>query len=202
MDTLRYILALFVVIGLPPGITWWYMVHPFVGFWRRMGATVTMTVMGVFMAASVVGLYLIREPLVGADLGLSLPRSIAGIGMGIAGFTIAIKRRKYLTNRILAGVPEVHADEDKRGELLNQGPYAIVRHPRYMEVALITVGYAAVANYVGSWIVALLTLPAIHLVVLLEEKELVGRFGDAYREYAEKVPRYIPKSWPAGLREP
>jgi protein-S-isoprenylcysteine O-methyltransferase Ste14 len=197
VDTLRYILALFVVIGLPPGIMWWYIVHPFVGFWRWMGATVTMTVMGVFMAASIVGLYLIREPLVGADLGLSLPWSITGIWMGIAGFTIAMKRRKYLTNRILAGVPEVHADEAKRGELLTEGPYAIVRHPRYMEVALITVGYAAVANHVGSWIVALLTLPAIHLVVLLEEKELVGRFGDAYRGYAEKVPRYIPKSWPA-----
>jgi protein-S-isoprenylcysteine O-methyltransferase Ste14 len=33
----------------------------------------------------------------------------------------------------------------------------------------------------------------IHLVVILEERELVDRFGDAYRKYAARVPRYFPR---------
>ena len=35
-------------------------------------------------------------------------------------------------------------------------------------------------------------LPAVHLIVLLEERELGRRFGAAYDEYAARVPRYLP----------
>jgi len=33
----------------------------------------------------------------------------------------------------------------------------------------------------------------LHTVVLLEERELEERFGDAWREYAARVPRYLPR---------
>ena len=36
-------------------------------------------------------------------------------------------------------------------------------------------------------------VPILHLVVLLEERELLERFGDAYRDYAGRVPRYVPR---------
>lgn len=106
---------------------------------------------------------------------------------------VSRKRRKFLTASILAGVPEVRMDEGKRGELLDQGPYAVIRHPRYVEIVLATLGYAAVSNYTGSWVVAAFAFPLLHLVVLLEERELRDRFGDAYREYCGRVPRYIPR---------
>jgi protein-S-isoprenylcysteine O-methyltransferase Ste14 len=103
------------------------------------------------------------------------------------------KRKKYLSMRILAGVPEVEADPEKRGQLLREGPYAVIRHPRYAEIVFATFGYAALANYLGCWILAVLTLPVLHLVVLMEERELRDRFGEAYREYAARVPRYLPR---------
>ena len=56
-----------------------------------------------------------------------------------------------------------------------------------------TLAYAAFANHVGSWLVALATIPTVHLIVLLEERELIERFGDRYRQYAAEVPRYLPK---------
>jgi len=193
VNTFRYILGVLLVVGLPPGVVWWFVVHPFVGFWRKVGVRGTMTVMTLFFVVSVAGLVMIRDALLGPDLGSQWPLVVLGATLAAIAIFIGLKRKKYLTMRILAGVPEVETDVEKRGKLLDEGPYALVRHPRYVEITLFTFGYAAIANHVGCWIVAILTVPVIHFVVILEERELVDRFGDAYREYAARVPRYFPR---------
>ena len=193
MDTFRYIVGVLLVVGLPPGVLWWFVLHPFVGFWRRLGVRLAMIVLGLFLLASVLALATIRDSLLGADLGLSRPLFAVGIVLMVFAALIGLKRRKHLTVRILAGVPEVQSDPEKRGRLLQEGPYAVVRHPRYVEVVLATFAYAAIANYVGCWIMVIAMVPLLHLVVVLEERELVERFGAAYRDYATRVPRYIPR---------
>jgi len=193
VNTFRYLLAVLLMVGLPPGLAWWFVVHPFVGLWRKVGVRGTMIVMTLFFAASVVGLVMIRDALVGRDLGLRWPLVVLGVALAAAAIFIAVKRKKYLTLRIIVGVPEVETDAEKRGKLLVEGPYALIRHPRYVEITLATFAYAAIANYVGCWILAILTIPVIHVVVILEERELTDRFGDAYREYATRVPRYFPR---------
>ena len=193
MDMLRYVLAVFIVVGVPPGLGWWFVVHPFVDGWRRVGAGLTLTIVSILLLAAVVGLFQLRDLLVGPDLGLQWPLVGLGIVLIIASLYVQQRRRKHLTMKILIGLPEVQADVAKRGQLITEGPYAIVRHPRYIEFVLGAFGYAAIANYLGAWIVAVLTLPILHLVVLMEERELTQRFGDAYRQYASCVPRYLPK---------
>ena len=193
MNTFRYIVGVLLVVGLPPGVVWWFLLHPFVSFWRRLGVRLTMIVLGLFLVAGVLALASIRDLLLGADLGLSWPLVGLGIALMVLAALIGLKRRKYLTIRILAGIPEVEAEPEKRGSLLEEGPYAVIRHPRYVEVVLATFAYAAIANYVGCWIVVIAMVPLLHLVVVLEERELVERFGEAYRDYAARVPRYIPR---------
>jgi protein-S-isoprenylcysteine O-methyltransferase Ste14 len=56
--------------------------------------------------------------------------------------------------------------------------------------------YALFANYLGAYIVVVLSLPLIHFVVRLEERELRERFGTAYEEYYRRVPRFVPKPRP------
>jgi LPXTG-motif cell wall-anchored protein len=193
VDTFRYIVGVLLVVGLPPGVAWWFLLHPFVGFWRRLGARLTMTVMGLFFLVSVLGLVAIRDSLLGADLGLSWWLIAIGIVLMVLAALISLKRRRHLTIRILVGLPEVEAAPEKRGRLLEEGPYAVIRHPRYVEVVLVTFAYAAIANHVGCWIIAIAAVALLHFVVLLEERELVERFGKAYRDYAARVPRYIPR---------
>ena len=53
--------------------------------------------------------------------------------------------------------------------------------------------YACVANFSGTWALTLMSLPGLHLVVLLEESELRDRFGAQYVEYCRRVPRWIPQ---------
>ena len=55
-----------------------------------------------------------------------------------------------------------------------------------MAVALFT-------NYLAIYVLALAIIPALYLVVVLEEKELRDRFGLEYAAYSERVPRFIPR---------
>ena len=191
MSTARYVIAVLLVISLPPAIVWWYVIHPFVGFWRKIGKPITYTVMTVLFLGSVVGLFAVRDTLVLTDLGTSWIMVGVAAVLIIPAIWLAILRAKYLSFGILAGVPELDAD-GSGGKLLNQGIYAVIRHPRYVEIALGTLAYAAFANYLGGYILALLTIPGIHAVVVIEEKELAERFGEEYEAYRASVPRYIP----------
>lgn len=191
MSDVRYFMGLLVVMFLPPGIGWWYLVHPFVGFWRRVGVVGTMTSVTVFTVGGAGLLYLARDVLMGVDLGTHRGMvTLAALAMAPA-MWIALRRRRHLTFRILAGVPELDPS-GRGGELLTEGPYAVVRHPRYVEVALGTLAYAFLANWSGPYVVTALALPALHGIVLLEERELRARFAEAYEEYAARVPRYLP----------
>lgn len=191
VDAARYVLSVLTVITLPPALIWWYLVHPFVGFWRRVGPAGTIVTMIVLFLVGMAGLFAVRDLLVGRDLGFSWLLTCGAVVLVAASVTIAVRRRRHLTTRILAGVPELEGGGG--GELLTDGIYGVVRHPRYVEVALGTLGYALFANYVGVYVVALLTLPTLHGIVLLEERELEDRFGQAYRDYAARVPRYLPR---------
>jgi protein-S-isoprenylcysteine O-methyltransferase Ste14 len=192
MTTARYIIAVLLVISLPPAMAWWFVIHPFVGFWRRVGKTITYTVMTVLFLGGVAGLFAIRDALVLADLGTNWIMVGVAAVLIIPAIWLAIARTKYLSFAILVGVPELDAD-GSGGKLLNEGIYAVIRHPRYIEIVLGTLAYAAFANYLGGYVIALLTIPAIHAIVGIEEKELAVRFGEQYDAYRSSVPRYIPR---------
>jgi protein-S-isoprenylcysteine O-methyltransferase Ste14 len=133
-----------------------------------------------------------RSLLLGADLGTSWPLvALAAIWVTLAG-SIARHRIKLLRFSILVGTPEL-SPAAYPGRLLTEGIYARIRHPRYVEVTMWVLGYALLANYTGTYLLWLLGLPTLHLVVLLEERELRQRFGADYDEYARRVPRYLPR---------
>lgn len=192
MDQFRYFLGVLLVVTVPPAVVWWFVVHPFVNFWRRMGAKWALIVVSTLMVASMVGLWFLRRPLVGRDLGAHWFLVAPGVALLLVSFYLGLRRRKQLTTKILSGVPELQED-GKGGELLTEGLYARIRHPRYVEVTAGVLGYAALANHLGAWIVTGIMIPTLHLVVLLEERELARRFGAEYEAYRGRVPRYVPR---------
>jgi protein-S-isoprenylcysteine O-methyltransferase Ste14 len=198
MDTVRYVFGCLVVITLPPGVAWWFVIHPFADFWRRVGGRVTISIGMMLLVLSMVPLYWIRDTLLILDLGPSWFMAAVGAVALVGAWWIAIKRKKYLTLRILIGLPELE-EGGKGGTLLTEGPYSLSRNPRYLEMILGVFGYTAFSNYVGAYIVALLTVPAIHLIVIMEEAELRERFGAEYEDYLARVPRYLPP-WGSWLR--
>ena len=192
MDTARYIFGVMVVTFLPPAMVWWFLVHPFIDFWRRRGAGLTLSVTTVVTAGGILALMTVRDSLLMTDFGTSGVATALAVLLIIPASYIAIRRRKLLTFRILAGVPELK-NEAQPGAMLSRGIYAKIRHPRYVEIILGTFAYALFANYLGSYLIALATIPVVHIIVLFEERELIARFGTAYEEYAARVPRYVPR---------
>lgn len=79
-------------------------------------------------------------------------------------------------------------------ELNTTGPYSLVRNPLYVGRII---NYTGIAMLSGSWvfgaIVLLLSILIYERVSVYEEEFLIGKFGDAHREWADRVPMLWPK---------
>ena len=192
MDKIRYAVALLVLLTYPPALLLWLGIHPWARHWRRLGMAAAYAILALPASALVYGLYALRKTLIGRDFGTSwFLVGLSVVCLAAAGW-IAKQRLKHLTFEMLAGRPELSAAAYP-GRMLTEGIYARMRHPRYVEVTLWVLGYALLANHLGTYVLWLISLPTIHLVTVLEERELRQRFGAAYDAYARKVPRYLPR---------
>jgi len=82
---------------------------------------------------------------------------------------------------------------ERLGPLVASGPFARLRNPLYVGNIALWVGFALTARLVwlAPVILALLALE-YHAIVRWEEMLLESRLGQAYRDYAARVPRWIP----------
>lgn len=78
------------------------------------------------------------------------------------------------------------------------GLYRHIRHPIYLSWAIIF--WATPEMSVGHLLFAAVSTAYMGLAVLVEERDLVHQFGDAYRRYQETTPRYLPRLVRAGGR--
>jgi protein-S-isoprenylcysteine O-methyltransferase Ste14 len=81
--------------------------------------------------------------------------------------------------------------------LVVRGPYRFVRNPMISGVIFVLFGEALVllSRPHAIWAVAFLALNLIY-IPLVEEPQLVRRFGDPYREYRKHVRRFWPRLRP------
>ena len=138
-------------------------------------------------------LFQFRVALLGADLGTNwVLIAIASVCYGVT-IWLEFQYRKNLSIATLVGVSELQSAEKQNGKLLTDGIYRVVRHPRYLSAGIGVIANAIIINYVGLYILILLLFSAGYVMLLLEERELVERFGEEYRRYQREVPRIIPR---------
>ncbi|MHC4597776.1 MAG: methyltransferase family protein [Planctomycetota bacterium] len=90
--------------------------------------------------------------------------------------------------------PKSRAEGKRRADrLITEGPYGLTRNPLYVANLVITAGILLAAN---RWIL-LLALPLgflyYTLVILAEEEFLAAEFGEAFRTFRRRVPRFFPR---------
>jgi len=193
MDTIRYVVGVIFLLSLPPGFFLWFAIHPFARHWRKIGAFWTYAVLTPPCLLIMGAFYVARESLLSTDLGTSYLSITLAVVLAVGSAAIALKRKRHLSFGILSGVPEL-SQKQYPGKLLTEGIYGTIRHPRYVEVTLAIFAYASFVNYLGCYVAALLSLPVLYLIVVLEERELRERFGAEYEDYCRRVPRFFPRS--------
>jgi protein-S-isoprenylcysteine O-methyltransferase Ste14 len=111
------------------------------------------------------------------------PTSLA-IGTAIAAFGLAL--RAWACGHIR-----------KVAALDTSGPYAYTRNPLYLGTFIMAVGFSIAAGVWWLAVLAALFYLSIYLPVMnVEAEELESYLKEEFREYAEAVPLFIPRTSP------
>lgn len=79
-------------------------------------------------------------------------------------------------------------------ELITSGPYRLIRHPTYLAFPLLHISLFLMTSNIAILIAGLvMSIYVNHIRIGYEEKLLLERFGDRYRDYMAKTGRYLPK---------
>lgn len=191
-DGVRYVLALLVVVFTPGAFLYWIVIHPFVSFWRRAGHRLALAAAFSVLIATTWAMWAVRHPLLAVDFGANLLTAVPGVVLLAAAVAMRRVVSRQLKASTLMGLPEL-APERYESRLLDEGIYARVRHPRYAQVLIAVAGYALISNYLAAYGVLAFVLLMFAVLIPLEERELVRRFGPAYEDYRRRVPALVPR---------
>ena len=110
-----------------------------------------------------------------------------GLAFCIAGTALACRAR-HLLGRNWSGTVQLKADH----ELIEAGPYRLIRHPIYTGLLLLFFGNAImVGDWRGLFVVAFV-FASFWYKLRLEERWLGEQFGTRYADYLKKTKALIP----------
>lgn len=81
--------------------------------------------------------------------------------------------------------------DSKSHRLQTKGVYSISRHPFYMGFLLILISSVLFVPNIFNIILLAVSWLFHHFIMIKEEEFLTTKYGDEYKEYSEKVNRYI-----------
>ncbi|MCX6262550.1 MAG: isoprenylcysteine carboxylmethyltransferase family protein [Bacteroidia bacterium] len=100
--------------------------------------------------------------------------------VGLAGFLL-LKRRGKSTGNF-----------ENTTILIKSGVYSLTRHPLYFSLILLGTGVMMKDPDLPALILGVINLIAVYLTAMTEEKEMVEKFGEPYREYMKETKMFIP----------
>jgi protein-S-isoprenylcysteine O-methyltransferase Ste14 len=119
------------------------------------------------------------------------PESMAlewmGVALTVAGIAFAVWARVFI-GRNWSGTVTVK----EQHELIQSGPYAIVRHPIYSGFLLAYLGTAIIEGQVRGLAGFALVLWGWGIKLRLEETFMTAQFGNAYSDYKKRVKALVP----------
>jgi protein-S-isoprenylcysteine O-methyltransferase Ste14 len=94
-----------------------------------------------------------------------------------------------------AGMKIVFGEVREKPAVINKGPFRFVRHPIYLSEILFYFGLLWFRASLAAFIIWIFAIIFFVYISRHEEKLLLARFGDDYKEYMQKVGMFIPKIW-------
>jgi protein-S-isoprenylcysteine O-methyltransferase Ste14 len=77
--------------------------------------------------------------------------------------------------------------------LVKSGIYGYIRHPLYCSLFLLGTGIMLKDTGIPQLVIGAINMVAVYLTSKIEEKEMIARFGDAYKQYMGETKMFIPK---------
>jgi len=77
--------------------------------------------------------------------------------------------------------------------VIREGVYGLARHPMYLSEILLCLGLLVFGISIAAAVVWIVACAFLHRISRYEEEQLIARFGDAYRQYMDEVPMWIPR---------
>ncbi len=184
------LIALIAIIWWPLIPLFWIPVHGLPRFFKRLGFYTYLLPVITWLPLAII-LYSSKNILLEYRIALPLAFNIAGWLLLCSGTFLHIWTGYLLNFWGLIGVPEIF---DKfKSKMVTSGPFSFVRHPTYLAHTMMFGGVFLLSGVVGAGLVAILDfLIAFFIIIPLEERELLNRFHEEYREYRRKVPRFFP----------
>jgi protein-S-isoprenylcysteine O-methyltransferase Ste14 len=124
----------------------------------------------------------------------SLSVAVEARWIGVAGFASAIAWLLWMFYSLGRNLTDTVVTR-RDAYFVDYGPYRFVRNPMYTGILMLGISLGLA---LGTWLVPLSASFVFALVAVrtrTEESYLIERFGDRYREYMERVGRFLPK-WP------
>jgi len=171
----------------------WFAIHPLAQRWRQMRRS-PYRILLPFWFAVIAALGAVSWRWHSVQIYSSSWVGLAALPF----FFLAV--RTYIRIRLEFGVTNFIGETELRPEqrqqkLIITGLHARMRHPIYLAHLCMFCGWTVfsglLTNFVLLAISALVTFP---LMMKMEEKELVKRFGETYRDYQRNVP-LLPFIW-------
>jgi protein-S-isoprenylcysteine O-methyltransferase Ste14 len=179
-------LALMTIMAWPVIPLFWIPVHFATAFFKKIGF-VTYLIPFLTWLPSAYLIFQNRDFLLKYRTDFPVLLNIFGILFLISGTLLHIWTARLLGLWAIIGVPEISPRVKEK--LVTQGPFSIVRHPTYSAHTLIFSGVFLITGSVSVGIVTLIDFIIINTMIIpLEEKELLSRFGEDYRAFKKKVP--------------
>lgn len=183
---LHAVSGFFLFFELPIPI-YWLLIHPFNSFWRtRVRAAFWFAGLFAWISGGIL-LWHFRYDLLSSERP-SWFEMIAGFALILVEVYLFIRVERELGSRRLVG----HAELTGTGEFFAGGLYAHVRHPRYAGMFCAVLGSALLCGTDQLWTVVFLWFPFALVIIGLEERELMTRFGPSYVAYRKRVPAFFP----------
>jgi protein-S-isoprenylcysteine O-methyltransferase Ste14 len=185
------LLALLTIMVWPVVPLFWIPVHGFSRFFKNLGlATYLLPILTWVPVAYLI--YANRAFLMQFRIVLPTAVIIAGILFLLAGTLLHIWTGTLLGLWGLMGLPEISSKI--KGRLVTEGPFSVVRHPTYLAHTLMFLGVFLITGVIAVAVITFVDFLLINILIIpLEDRELLRRFGDEYKRYMERVAGFIPR---------
>ena len=169
----------------------WIVVHPFADRWRKRGRRAYLVILpewGGFIAIA----FLILWPFRFAHFYVSWFAWPPAAMFFLLGFSIYSAALRSFHHTQVSGLAELEPDRHRQ-QLVTTGIRSRVRHPIYLGHLCEILAWCVGTGLIALYVLAVFAVITGAVMIRLEDRELEGRFGEAYREYRKRVPAIIPR---------